>query len=90
MLTLTHDGQVKKEAHLGLGVDLALVAAGVGGAQALDVQRVAAGGAAGRARGGGHARVRSEHGARVRQDLKVAGPNPRYLNTNKIKYTYDK
>lgn len=39
-MQLTYDGEVKEQAHLGLGVDLALVAARVADPQAPDAQRV--------------------------------------------------
>lgn len=91
----TYNSEIEKQAELGLCVDLALVAAGVGLAQVVDAQRVHGAGAlpalvargehgARRARRrrlrARHARVRREHVARVRQDLQVTRPHPRHLD----------
>lgn len=87
---LTYYCEVEEQAHLGLSVDLAFIAARVAGAQSLDTQRVAAGPRTLSARGGRDSRVRREHHAGVRQNLQVPRPHPRHLrpsHTSLIKKT---
>jgi hypothetical protein len=88
-LIFTNNSEVEEEAHLRVGVELTLVAAGVGGAQPPDPERVPR---RVRARTRGrrahrHARVCGEHRARVRQDLQVLRSHPRHLaHTGHISY----